>query len=88
MWADWFLASPQALLAVVASTAAMYAAVLIFALGAMGTLFGTIGIVLAAPITVVVYTLVADLWSRETLGHEVDTLENAGIDDDSETASE
>ncbi|ROO33026.1 membrane protein [Salinisphaera orenii YIM 95161] len=31
MWADWFLASPQALLAVVASTAAMYAAVLIFA---------------------------------------------------------
>ncbi|MBH9538531.1 AI-2E family transporter [Novosphingopyxis sp. YJ-S2-01] len=63
-------------------------AVLIFALSAMGTLFGTIGIVLAAPITVVIYTLVADLWSRETLGHEVDTLENAGIDDDSETASE
>lgn len=31
MWAEWFLASPRSLLAVLASTAAMYAAVLIFA---------------------------------------------------------
>jgi predicted PurR-regulated permease PerM len=51
-------------------------ALLIFTLGAMGTLFGTIGIILAAPITVVVYTLVAKLWSRETLGHDVDVLED------------
>ena len=57
-------------------------AVLIFALGAMGTLFGTIGIVLAAPITVVLYTLIAKLWSRETLGHEVDALDDADLDDD------
>ncbi len=64
-------------------------AVLIFALGAMGTLFGTIGIVLAAPITVVIYTLVAKLWSRETLGHEVDALDDAQFDDkDGDTAQE
>ncbi len=59
-------------------------AVLIFALGAMGTLFGTAGIVLAAPITVVIYTLVANLWSRETLGHDVDALDDAGIDEGDE----
>ena len=63
-------------------------AVLIFALGAMGTLFGTIGIVLAAPLTVIIYTLVAKLWSRETLGHEVDALEDADLDDDGESDGE
>lgn len=52
-------------------------AVLIFALAAMGTMFGTIGIILAAPLTVIIYTLVAKLWSRETLGHEVDALDDA-----------
>ena len=62
-------------------------AVLIFALAAMGTLFGTIGIILAAPLTVIIYTLVAKLWSHETLGHQVDALDDAKLDGDSEDDS-
>ena len=46
-------------------------ALLIFALAALGSLFGFIGVVLAAPLTVVIYTLVTMLWTRDTLGHDV-----------------
>ncbi|WP_265528871.1 AI-2E family transporter [Sphingomicrobium marinum] len=46
-------------------------ALLIFALAALGALFGLIGVVLAAPLTVVIYTLVSMLWSRDALGHDV-----------------
>ncbi len=46
-------------------------ALLIFALAAAGSLFGFIGVILAAPLTVVIYTLVTMLWSRDALGHEV-----------------
>ena len=46
-------------------------ALLIFALAALGALFGLIGVVLAAPLTVVLYTLVSMLWSRDALGHDV-----------------
>ena len=46
-------------------------ALLIFALAALGSLFGFIGVILAAPLTVVLYTLVTMLWSRDTLGHDV-----------------
>ncbi|MCJ7421608.1 AI-2E family transporter [Sphingomicrobium astaxanthinifaciens] len=46
-------------------------ALLIFSLAALGGLFGFVGVVLAAPLTVVIYTLVTMLWSRDALGHEV-----------------
>ncbi|WP_343343730.1 AI-2E family transporter [Sphingomicrobium sp. XHP0239] len=46
-------------------------ALLIFALAALGSLFGFIGVILAAPLTVVIYTLVTMLWTRDTLGHDV-----------------
>ncbi|MCJ8190690.1 AI-2E family transporter [Sphingomicrobium aestuariivivum] len=46
-------------------------ALLIFALAAAGGLFGLIGVILAAPLTVVIYTLVTMLWSRDALGHDV-----------------
>ena len=42
-------------------------AVLLFSLLAMGTLFGPLGIVFAAPLTVVVYVLVKRLYVREAL---------------------
>ncbi|WP_066477245.1 AI-2E family transporter [Sphingomonas sp. CCH13-B11] len=46
-------------------------AVLIFALAGLGGLFGVIGVLVAAPLAVVLYTLVAMLWSRDTLGHDI-----------------
>ena len=46
-------------------------ALLLFALAALGALFGTMGVILAAPLAVVIYTLVTMLWSRDTLGHDV-----------------
>lgn len=45
-------------------------AVLIFAITGLGMLFGTVGVILAAPIAVVLFTLVRRLWIRETLGHQ------------------
>lgn len=47
-------------------------ALLIFTLAAFAVLFGIIGVILAAPLAVVVYTLVIMLWTRDTLGHDVD----------------
>lgn len=43
-------------------------AVLIFSLIAFGTLFGVIGIIFAAPMTVVTYVMIKKLYIRETLG--------------------
>lgn len=45
-------------------------AVLLFSLLAMGTLFGPLGIVFAAPLTVVIYVLVKRLYVREALETE------------------
>lgn len=45
-------------------------AILIFSLIAFGTLFGAIGIIFAAPLTVVCYVLVKRLYVRETLKTE------------------
>ena len=42
-------------------------ALLLFSLLACGTLFGAIGIIFAAPLTVVVFVLVKKLYVRETL---------------------
>ena len=42
-------------------------AVLLFSLLAMGTLFGALGIIFAAPLTVVIYVLVKKLYVREAL---------------------
>jgi len=43
----------------------------IFAVVAFGTLFGWMGILLAAPLTVLAFTLVMKLWVRDTLEEEV-----------------
>ena len=45
-------------------------AVLLFSLLAMGTLFGPLGVIFAAPLTVVVYVLVKKLYVREALDTE------------------
>lgn len=50
-------------------------AVLLFALAALGSLFGMIGVVVAAPLAVVLYVLVTLLWVRDTLGHDADIAE-------------
>ncbi|WP_300974953.1 AI-2E family transporter [Sphingomonas sp. LHG3406-1] len=42
-------------------------AVLLFSLLAMGTLFGPLGVIFAAPVTVVIYVLVKKLYVREAL---------------------
>ncbi len=47
-------------------------ALLLFALGGFGTLFGLAGIILAAPLTVVIYIVVTVLWTRNALGYDVD----------------
>lgn len=54
-------------------------ALLLFALAGLGSLFGVIGVILAAPLAVVLYVLVTLLWSRDALGHEVGV---PGIDGD------
>ncbi|WP_109807971.1 AI-2E family transporter [Sphingosinithalassobacter portus] len=46
-------------------------ALLLFALAGLGALFGFVGVVVAAPLAVVLYTLVTMLWTRDTLGHDV-----------------
>ncbi len=45
-------------------------AVLLFSLLAMGTLFGPLGVIFAAPLTVVIYVLVKKLYVREALDTE------------------
>ncbi|MBS0641546.1 MAG: AI-2E family transporter, partial [Proteobacteria bacterium] len=45
-------------------------ALLLFAVLAVGLLFGVTGIVVAAPLTVLLYVLVTKLYVRETLGEE------------------
>lgn len=52
-------------------------AVLLFALAALGSMFGMIGVVIAAPLAVVLYVLVTLLWVRDTLGHKAEV---EGID--------
>jgi predicted PurR-regulated permease PerM len=46
-------------------------AVLLFSLAAAGMLFGIMGIILAAPLTVVVYVLVQGLYVQAALGKDV-----------------
>ena len=46
-------------------------ALLLFALAGLGVLFGVVGVIVAAPLAVVLYTLVTMLWSRDALGHDV-----------------
>lgn len=46
-------------------------ALLLFALAGLGALFGVVGVIVAAPLAVVLYTLVTMLWSRDALGHDV-----------------
>jgi len=43
-------------------------AVLLFSVGAAGLLFGILGVILAAPLTVVCYVLVQRLYVQATLG--------------------
>lgn len=50
-------------------------AVLLFALAALGSIFGMIGVVVAAPLAVVLYVLVTLLWVRDTLGHHAEIEE-------------
>jgi predicted PurR-regulated permease PerM len=45
-------------------------AVLLFSLLACGTLFGPLGVIFAAPLTVVIYVLVKKLYVREALETE------------------
>lgn len=45
-------------------------ALLLFALLAIGLVFGVVGVLIAAPLTVVLYVLVKKLYIRETLGEE------------------
>ncbi|WP_315764074.1 AI-2E family transporter [Sphingomonas sp. Y38-1Y] len=52
-------------------------AVLMFALAALGSMFGFIGVIIAAPLAVVLYVLVTLLWVRDTLGHDAEVQ---GID--------
>lgn len=52
-------------------------AVLLFALAALGSIFGFIGVIVAAPLAVVLYVLVTLLWVRDTLGHDAEV---EGID--------
>lgn len=51
--------------------AAIPPALTIFTVVAFGTLFGIVGIVLAVPLTVVVYALVGKIWVRDALGEEL-----------------
>ncbi len=48
------------------------AALTMFALFAMGGMFGIVGVLLAAPLTVVVYVMIKALYVRDTLGEKVD----------------
>jgi len=45
-------------------------ALLLFAVVALGLVFGTAGVIVAAPLTVVLYVLVKQLYVRQTLGEE------------------
>ncbi|MBA2238472.1 MAG: AI-2E family transporter [Lysobacter sp.] len=47
-------------------------AVTLFALLALGVMFGAIGVVLAAPLSVVIYVAVKKLYVRQTLQHETE----------------
>ncbi|MFC3128985.1 AI-2E family transporter [Coralloluteibacterium stylophorae] len=47
-------------------------ALLLFALIGAGLLFGVLGVLLAAPLTVVIFVLVKRLYVRETLGEDTD----------------
>lgn len=44
---------------------------LVFGVIALGTLAGPLGVVLAAPLVVVAYTLVTSLYVRDALGQDV-----------------
>ncbi|TKD50741.1 AI-2E family transporter [Sphingomonas baiyangensis] len=46
-------------------------AVLLFALAALGGIFGFIGVIVSAPLACVLYVLVNILWVRDALGHDL-----------------
>lgn len=54
-------------------------ALLLFSLFGVGALFGLVGLLLAAPLTVVVYVMVKSLYVREALDTEVDVPEPDGV---------
>ena len=45
-------------------------ALLLFSVVAVGLLFGITGVLIAAPLTIVIYVLVKMLWVRDALGQE------------------
>jgi predicted PurR-regulated permease PerM len=47
-------------------------ALLLFSVIAVGLLFGVVGVLIAAPLTVVLYVLVKQLYIRETLGEHTE----------------
>jgi predicted PurR-regulated permease PerM len=47
-------------------------AVLLFSVVVFGAVFGVLGTILAGPLTVLAYTLVAKLYVRETLGQQAE----------------
>lgn len=57
---------------------AMPPALMLFAVVAVGLLFGIPGILLAAPLTVVAFVLTKQLYVRDTLGHRTDIPGEAG----------
>jgi predicted PurR-regulated permease PerM len=52
--------------------------VTLFALIGMGILFGPLGLLLAAPLTVVGYVMVGELYVRRTLGGDIGALHDLG----------
>lgn len=50
-------------------------ALTLFALIAMGLLFGPLGVLFSAPLTVAAYVAVGELYVSRTLGENVETLE-------------
>lgn len=53
-------------------TVALPPALTLFAIVAAGLALGLLGLLVAAPLTVVLYVAVAELWVRDTLGREAD----------------
>lgn len=51
------------------------AALTMFALFALGGIFGVVGVLLAAPLTVVIYVMVKTLYIRDVLGENIDLPE-------------
>jgi predicted PurR-regulated permease PerM len=62
------------------SVVAIPPAVTLFAVLALGVIFGPLGILLAAPLSVVLFVAVKKLYVRDALGHEVEVPGEEGAD--------